>query len=56
LNSIIDGDIAVISGVEDGCVICYNDGRMKLSASTAAWTSGDYVGVLVGMYRPIQRK
>ncbi|HET7499529.1 MAG TPA: DUF4157 domain-containing protein [Kofleriaceae bacterium] len=49
------GDIAVIAGVEQGCVICYNDGRMKLVARADAWTSGDYVGVLVGMYRPIAR-
>ncbi len=50
------GDISVISGFEDGCVIGYNDGRMKLSANTQTWTSGNYAGILVGMYRPIQRK
>ena len=50
------GDIAVIGGVERGCIICYNDHRMKLVADPEAWISGDYAGVLVGMYRPIVRK
>ncbi|HWU89948.1 MAG TPA: hypothetical protein VN253_21950 [Kofleriaceae bacterium] len=49
------GDIAVISHVEKGCVIAYNDGRMKLVANPKKWDT-DYQGVLVGMYKPIDRE
>ncbi len=53
--STVHGDIAVIEGVKDGVVVCYNDGRMKLSADRDAWTSGKYQGVLLGMYKPVAR-
>ena len=49
------GDIAVIAGVASGCVVCINDATMKLIADPTEWTTGKYVGVLVGMYRPIAR-
>ncbi len=49
------GDIAVISHVEKGCIVAYNDGRMKLIAAPNKWAT-DYQGVLVGMYKPIDRE
>jgi hypothetical protein len=49
------GDISVISGVQDGLLICYNDGRMELPAKKEAWESGNYAGVLKGMYQPVPR-
>ena len=51
-----DGDISVISGVSGGCIICYNDGAMKLVADPSVWESGEYAGILMGMFQPIARR
>lgn len=38
-----------------GLIKCYNDGVMYLPADANTWTSGNYQGVLVGMYQPVAR-
>jgi len=48
--------ISVISGVSGGCIICYNDGAMKLVADPSVWESGEYAGILMGMFQPIARR
>ena len=54
--SVTHGDISVIGKIEKGCLVCYNDGKMLLSAKKEIWGSGgDYEGTMVAMYRPISR-
>ena len=54
--SVEHGDISVVEGVEGGVIVCYNDGRMRLSASPAKWAAGgEYAGALVAIYKPKAR-
>mgnify|MGYP003352264510 CR=1 FL=1 len=47
---------AVIDKIEKGCLVCYNDGKMRLEAKKEKWAAGGtYEGSMVAMYRPISR-
>ena len=51
----VDGDVAVIDGVVAGTLYAYNYARMPLCARAKDWTTGSYKGLLLGMYKPIDR-